>query len=297
MKPLLKVIQSGTYSSLQDRGRVGYRRFGMPTAGAMDKLAFEVGHKILQNEQRGASLEIFYGGTSFEAIASHEYVLTGANMQATVNGKELRPWRIFRLEKGDRLTLLYSQFGAISYLTAKGGFASPTVLGSQSTYENANLGQSLKAGGILFGHEVVWSDRQRGLYTKFVPRYSKLVTVRVIPSHHLTLFEEVAINAFFNTSYILKRGDRMGYFLQGEPLLLKEKTDILSEPTMFGTIQIPPNGQPIVLMADAQTVGGYPTMGKIRDVDLWKVAQLRYGDQLSFVKEDVECEAINRFKQ
>lgn len=284
MKQLLKVIKKGVFSSLQDNGRYRYRRYGMPTAGPMDQLSFELGKKILGNKENSTSLEIFYGGNSFLSLAKHEYVLVGADMLATINGKPIETWKTFILNTGDCLELNVSKKGSIAYLMALGGFSTNSILNSTSTYLKADIATIIKKGTILYGQNDVQDvlEHRVGLYKPFIPRILEPVKVRVVPSYHLQYFIEEDIHQFFKNDYQLTNGDRMGYYLQGPIMRLKVKKDLLSEPTMFGTIQIPPNGQPIVLMADAQTVGGYPTVGKIVEEDLWKVAQLRYGNRISF---------------
>lgn len=284
MKQLLKVVKKGVFSSLQDNGRYRYRRFGIPTAGPMDQLSFELGKKILGNKENSTALEIFYGGVSFLSLAKHEYVLVGADMKATVNGKPIEPWKTFILNVDDLLELNVSTEGSIAYLMALGGFNTNSVLNSTSTYLKANLGTVIKKDTILYGKSDLPDvlKYRTGLYKSFIPNISDCVKVRVTPSYHLSYFIEEDVDHFFQSEYQLTNGDRMGYYLQGPLMRMKVKKELLSEPTMFGTIQIPPNGQPIILMADAQTVGGYPTVGKVVEEDLWKVAQLRYGNRISF---------------
>lgn len=297
MKPLLKVVRKGVYSSLQDNGRFGYRRFGIPTAGPMDPLSFQFGNKITENVGENAALEIFYGGMTFQSVTTHEYVLVGANMNATVNGRGIDPWKTFVLKEGDLLKLKFSSDGAIAYLIPIGGFKGREILNSQSNYLKANIGSPIYEGMILYGENFPLNKYRKGLYSKWIPSFSNEKAVRVVVSHHIHHFIEQDIERFFSSTYQLSTGDRMGYYLQGPRIQTKRKVDLLSEPTMFGTIQVPSNGQPIVLMADAQTVGGYPTIGKIVEEDLWKVAQLRIGECISFRKETFDGKAINdRFK-
>ncbi|MEK9199792.1 biotin-dependent carboxyltransferase family protein [Ureibacillus sp. 179-F W5.1 NHS] len=292
MKPLLKVVRKGVFSSLQDNGRFGYRRFGIPTAGPMDRLSFQLGNKIAENTKGNAALEIFYGGMTFQSVATHEYILVGANMNATVNGSGIEPWKTFVLKEGDLLKLKFSPEGAIAYLIPLGGFKGEEMLNSQSTYLKAGIGCPVMEGIILYGENLPPNKYRKGLYPKWIPSFSDAKEVRVVVSHHIHYFKDQDIERFFSSNYQLSAGDRMGYCLKGLPIHTNRKVDLLSEPTMFGTIQVPPNGQPIVLMADAQTVGGYPTIGKIVEEDLWKVAQLRIGDCISFRKETFDGKAI-----
>ena len=287
MKPLLRVIKKGIFSSIQDKGRFYFRSFGIPTAGPMDKLAYTFGQNILCNETNAAALEIFYGGMSFEGLAKHEYVLAGASMNASINGSRICNWKSFILQEGDILQLKFSNKGAISYLIPVGGFISKKILNSQSASVSAKIGIEINNETVLYGKNVSVLKNRRGLYDAYIPQIEKVPTIRVVPSYQITNFEESCVETFFSSNYQLTSGNRMGYFLDGPKMIQKQQLDILSEPTMFGTIQIPPKGQPIILMADAQTVGGYPTIGKVVDEDLWKVAQLRYGDEVKFIKENL----------
>lgn len=287
MKQLLKVLKKGVFCSLQDNGRFRFRKFGIPTAGPMDKLSFELGKKILGNDNNITALEIFYGGMTFEALSRHEYVLVGADMNAKVNKKEIETWKTFILNEGDSLKIDFSKQGSIAYLIPIGGFKEEAILNSCSTYLKANLGCTIQNGTILYGEDYPLLKNRRGLFYKFIPEFPSHNQIRVVPSYQLDYFEEEDVDRFFTEEYQFTSGDRMGYFYRGPKLNMKCKKDILSEPTMFGTIQIPPEGQPIILMADGQTVGGYPIVGKILDEDLWKVAQQRYGDRISFIRENI----------
>ena len=158
-------------------------------------------------------------------------------------------------------------------------------MGSQSVYPKGNIGSVLIKDEIIYGEEIELPKFNRGLVSTEIPAYFNEVEVNVWPSPHQEMFCDESIDEFFHTAYTLKTGDRMGYFFSGPQLEFKEKRNILSEATQCGTIQVPNNGQPIVLMADAQTVGGYPTIGKVSDDDLWKIAQLRSGGKVRFQRK------------
>ncbi len=288
MKPLFKVLKTGVYSSIQDEGRFGYRAFGIPVAGPMDKKAFLLGHEIIGNEQNKSSIELFHGGLTLEILDNHYMVITGGDLTAVIDNEPFPLWKAMKVSKGQVISFKKPALGSISYITPLGGMVSPKVMGSQSVYPKGQIGSLLNKDDIIYSHEIPLPKCNRSLIPSEIPEYQNEVEVNVWPSPHEGMFCEKSIQAFFETSYTLKAGDRMGYFFSGPQLDFANKNDILSEATQFGTIQVPNNGQPIVLMADAQTVGGYPTIGKVAEADLWKLAQLRNGGKVRFTRVDAK---------
>jgi len=282
MIPLFKVKKPGTYGSIQDRGRAGYQRFGIPVSGPMDLKSYQMGHYILGNTPKAPSLELFLGGQELEVLHDHKVVLTGADLGATLDGEPVPIWKSFRIFSGQILRFTRPVDGSIAYVTPEGGFYSEILLGSASVYPHGLLGTPLKKGMILYANEVHSGKFQAGLCQAERPRFLQQVEVEVWRSPHEHMFTKVATEKFFSSTYTLKTGDRMGYLLDGPQLEFINGSDILSEATQFGTIQVPNSGHPIILMADAQTIGGYATIGKIAQADLWKVAQLRRGGEVRF---------------
>jgi len=284
MIPLFKVKKAGTYGSIQDMGRPGYQRFGVPVSGAMDQKSYQLGHYILGNKANSPSLELFLGAQEFEVLFDHRIVLTGADLEATLDGEPVPIWKSFLVLRGQILRFARPLDGSIAYLTPEGGFYSETVLGSSSVYPKGMLGTPLKKGMILYGNRAHRGKFQTGLCFSERPEFDQQVEVEVWRSPHEHMFTKNAVETFFTSTYTLKTGDRMGYLLEGPQLEFTKGSDILSEATQFGTIQVPNSGQPIILMADAQTIGGYATIGKIAQAHLWKVAQLKRGGEVRFIR-------------
>lgn len=282
MKALFKVIKEGVYASYQDLGRPGYRKFGMPVAGPMDTYAFQMGNKIVSNSPNSLALELFLGGLSLEVLNNHKLVISGADLEATLDGNPVELWKSFLVIKGQILSFKGPSKGSIAYIIPQGGFCADEVMNSSSAYPRADIGYVLKPNMILYGRDTSFTKRRSRLIPSLIPVYENEVTVNVWKSPHLALFETSSIDTFFSSIYTYKSGNRMGYYLDGPELKFVSKGDILSEATQFGTIQITNNGQPVVLMADAHTVGGYATIGKVADDDLWKFSQLRIGGKVSF---------------
>lgn len=284
MIPLFKVKKAGVYSSIQDKGRTGFRRFGVPVSGAMDYYAYNMGNYILANKINTSALETFLGGLELEILSDHRIVITGADLGAMLDSVSAPYWKSFNVYKGQILKLTQPIRGTIAYLIPEGGFHAEELLGSASVYSKGQLGSQLKKDTILYAKREKSRRFHRGLIRQDIPAYAEELTVKVWPSPHLDRFRPDSLQDFFQSTYQMKGGDRMGYLLEGPALSFINGSDILSEATQFGTIQVPNNGQPIILMADAQTIGGYSTIGKIVKEDLWKVAQLRRGGKMKFEK-------------
>ncbi len=282
MIPLFKVKKAGVYGSIQDRGRGGYQRFGVPVSGPMDLKSYQLGQYILGNKQNSPSLELFLGGQELEVLSDHRIVLTGADLGAELDGIPIPVWKSIRIYRGQVLRFTKANAGNIVYVSPEGGFHSELLLGSTSVYPKGMLGSPLVKGMILYTNQTYIGKFQTGLCRKEIPDFSNRVEVEVWSSPHEHLFTKDAIETFFESTYTIKTGDRMGYLLEGPTLDFMNGSDILSEATQFGTIQVPSSGKPIILMADAQTIGGYATIGKIAQADLWKVAQLRKGGEIGF---------------
>jgi len=285
VKPLFKVFKAGVYASVQDEGRFEFRAFGVPVAGPMDKKAFLLGQEIIGNVQNKSSIELFLGGLTLKVLSDHYVVITGADLTALLDNEPFPLWKAMKVSKGQVISFKKPVQGSIAYIIPLGGIVSPVIMGSQSVYPKGNIGSVLIKDEIIYGKEINLPKFNRGLVSTEIPAYFNEVEVNVWPSPHQEMFCVDSIEEFFRASYTLKTGDRMGYFFSGPQLAFKDKRNILSEATQFGTIQVPNNGQPIVLMADAQTVGGYPTIGKVAEDDLWKIAQLRSGGKVRFQRK------------
>jgi len=274
------IKKQGVYGSLQDQGRFGYRAFGIPLSGPMDKVSFQIAHQILNNTQNQTSFEMFIGGFEFQALKEATYVLTGATCHCLLNGSPIEMWKTFQLVAGDILSIKSVKDGSIVYLTPQGGFQTESILGSKSCLPIA--GNALNVGSMLYGQPIEPLLYTRGLYAPYRPLFQTALTVRIFKGPHFELFTDDSKHQFLTSPYQFTGGNRMGYYLKGSILHMENRKDILSEATQYGTIQVPQNGEPIVLMADAQTVGGYPIIATIHEDDLHKVAQLRMFNTIKF---------------
>lgn len=303
----IKVLHPGPLTTVQDLGRTGFQKFGVIVSGAVDAFALRVANLLTGNDETEAGLEMTLSGAKLLFEEEALIAICGGAFQPLIQGMPVGMWKPIFVEKGAELSFALPQSGTAGarvYLAVAGGFDLPETMGSKSTYLRAEIGgfqgRALKKGDQLplakkralppfqkknrYFSEASWS-----VSPSLIPKYTVHPSVRVIPGKAFSSFTEASIGAFFNQSYkVTPQSDRMGYRLEGTPLVLKEKRDMLSEPTTFGTIQVPSNGQPVVLLADRQTTGGYPCIGYVISADLPLVAQTKPGDKLTFCPTTVE---------
>ncbi|HEX2912596.1 MAG TPA: biotin-dependent carboxyltransferase family protein [Chloroflexia bacterium] len=299
----VEVLEPGLSSTLQDLGRSGGRRYGVPPGGALDRFAHSSANLLVQNPPEAATLELTLLGPRLYFQTAALIAITGANLGARLNDRPVPGWMSVFVRAGQVLSFSrhpeeHEKWGGRAYLAVHGGFEAPLVMGSRSTYLKAHVGgyqgqgRALEAGDLLESGPITLRHLPEGAGRTpgaALPAYSNQATVRVVPGPHQENFTTEACQTFFNSVYILTPdSDRMGFRFEGPPLRHCEPrlAEIPACGTVFGTIQVPANGQPIVLMADHQVTGGYPVIGVILHEDLPLVAQLLPGNRLKFVRVD-----------
>lgn len=281
-----RVHNGGILCSIQDAGRKGLNDIGLSQSGAMDERSFGYANLLVGNAFNTPTIEIALGGASFVALGSMCIAICGADMSPTCNGHPLALWATHQLRKGDTLSFGYASKGQFCYLAIAGGFKTPFLYGSFSTSLKEGLGgiegRKLKKDDVLLSVEARCPISRRVLEKEFIPSFPDEVTLRVVKGYQESLFDAKAHEVFFTTPYTYKgEGDRMGYRLSGEKISSRV-TGILSEPICFGAIQIPAHGEPIVLLKERQTIGGYPKIGSVITVDCFKLAQVQAGAKVRF---------------
>jgi KipI family sensor histidine kinase inhibitor len=280
----MRVLRAGMLTTVQDLGRFGQRAAGVPLSGAMDSMALRVANFLVGNPAGTAALEFTLVGPEVEFLSDAVVALGGAEFHG------LPRWQPVRVPAGTRLDFGAARSGARGYLAVAGGFAANTVFGSGSTYLRAGFGgfagRALRAGDMLRGPRVARQVRDHWrIDERILPRYSSSPTVRVVRG---TQGEEMGTALFSGKFQVTPQSDRMGLRLSGSKLVRTSAAELLSTAVTPGTIQVPPDGQPIILMADAQTIGGYPQAAHVITVDLPLVAQLRPGDSVEFCEVSLE---------
>ncbi|UOF92832.1 biotin-dependent carboxyltransferase family protein [Fodinisporobacter ferrooxydans] len=307
----MRVLKPGLLSTVQDLGRSGYQKFGVISSGAMDPFALRVSNILIGNDEYEAALELTIVGPVLYFESDMLISICGGDLSASIDGEPVPMWRAVFVRKGSTLTFGAPRQGCRAYLAVAGGFDIPLEMGSRSTYLRAAIGgwkgRALQAGdriGIRPMSAVANKILQKisGMddgnafcaATHFVardllPSYAQHPIIRVIRGREFEQFEEAGKEVFFQAGFtLLPQSDRMGYRLKGPLLQLAEPLEMISEAVIFGTVQVPPDGNPIVLMADRQTTGGYPKIAQVISVDLPILGQVNLGATIRFSEVTLE---------
>ncbi len=275
-------------TTVQDLGRNGFRAFGINPNGAMDCVALRLINILLGNNENEASLEIHFPAPKILFETEAIIALGGANFGAKVNDKNVENWQIIEIKKGQTLSFSHKNKGNRLYLSVQGGFEIKDWLNSKSTNLKAKYGgfegrQLDKEDRLKFKIQNSKFKKSLKLSPYFVPNYSNFPKIRIIQGAEFGLLTPLSSeNLLKHTFQITQNSDRMGFRLHGEPLYLLHDKELVSSAVTFGTIQLLPNGQLIILMADHQTTGGYPRIGNVIAQDLPLLAQLGANDKVSF---------------
>ena len=279
------VIQPGMLSLLQDGGRYGQHRIGLTNGGPLDRMAMAWANRLVHNRPELTAIEASFGGLELESRVNTLIAVTGGDQTLLINNQEKPTWRSHRVEAGDRISLGFARHFCRSYLAVHGGFQIEPQFGSSATVIREGIGglsgSKLDSGDVL---PAAGTPEQQCLQmpADMATQYSTDITVRVIPGYQQHRFSRLQQRRFFSAEYsVSDRADRMGYRLEG-PAIECEIEGILSEGICMGAIQVPADGQPIVLLQDRQTIGGYPKIGSALSMDTAKLAQLMPGSTVRF---------------
>ena len=280
-----RIVQAGMWTTVQDLGRVGQRAAGVPVSGALDTMAARIANLLVGNAENAAVLELTLLGPEIEFLTAGWIALTGAIFAGCES------WRPVPVRAGQRIKFGAATKGCRGYLAFAGGIEVAPVLGSLSTYTRAGLGgwrgRALQIGDVLPIGEAVRTVAARWcLDPRILPDYGAAPTVQVVLGAHAGEFGDTWLQTQFS---VTPQSDRMGMRLAGAPLKRTQGGDLLSSAVAPGTVQVPPDGQPIVLLADAQTIGGYPQLAHVISVDMPLLAQVRPGDAVGFQVVSMEA--------
>ena len=288
------VVSPGPFTTIQDAGRIGYHDIGLTEGGPMDYRSFAIANRLVGNDESASALEITFGGLTLKAKKPATIAITGAFVPLMINGKPKSIWRTQKVAAGDEVKLGFTGLGVRSYLAVAGGLNSTQWFNSSATVMRESLGSPLKRGDEL----ATGSAAQVTNKLKFTdqPNLRKQATLRFVAGYQWSAVSEEQQQRFLNCEYqISARNDRMGYQLEGDTIDSGIEK-IYSEGISKGTIQLPGNGQPIVLMNDRQTIGGYPKLGSVISPDLDKLAQLAAGSSIRFAPISPE-QAIEEYRK
>ena len=300
----IRVLRPGLLTTVQDTGRAGLQSCGIGPGGAMDSLALRLANILAGNASDAAGLELTLTGPVLQFDTDALIAITGAALSPTISGETIPAGRAVLVRAGNDLAFGACTSGCRGYLAVAGGFDVPVILGSRATNLGAHFG-GVHGRALCTGDELPvgapsddaerlvrrlaaasrpWVADHAGFSRELVSRHGPDGFVRLLPGAQSDHLSVPSGRALFESSFrVSTKSDRMGYRLEGPPLTLAPVVEMTSEAVTWGTMQLPPDGQPIILLADRQTTGGYPVIGHVATVDLPILAQRKPGDAIRFV--------------
>ncbi|WP_457551494.1 5-oxoprolinase subunit C family protein [Desulfobacula sp.] len=292
MTDAIKILTPGWLTTVQDQGRLDFLHMGVPISGYLDTFSAAMANLLVGNPVNTGLLEITVMGPVFTVLKEMDMAVAGAIMDIQINGSFFPQWETIHLNPGDKVVLGQAQKGCRAYLAFGGGVDVPRIMGSVSTYFAGKIGgfcgRALKKDDVLGIRHKAVLDKPRCLPHEYRSDFTALKIIRAIPGPQVDFFPS---NSLFGSSYeVTEKADRMGYRLSGPavPFQKGRPKSIISEPVLPGSIQIPPDQQPIILLNE-QTVGGYAKIATIISADLPVVAQAMPGDAIMFEKVDLSA--------
>lgn len=289
---IFKVLRPGLFTTIQDMGRYGYLKYGVPMSGAMDTFSLVAANLLVGNNPDDACLEITLIGPELQVLVETQIAVTGGEISPKINGQDVPMWQTLEAHEGDIISFGKMKSGCRAYLSMRGGINTPIILGSRSTYVRGGFGgiegRQLKAGDVIEGFGSPLIDHKYSLPETLIPKFTSPFTVHVILGPQKNMFTKEGINTFLSSQYkVTTEADRMGYRLEGPKIKHKKKGEIISDALLPGAVQVPKDGQPIIVMRDAQTTGGYPKIAAVLTPDVSMLGQAKPGDIVAFSEVSV----------
>ncbi len=289
---VFEVIHPGALSTVQDLGRYGYQRYGVPVGGAMDKFSLRVANLLVGNKENEAALEVTVLGPKLRALGRLRVAFTGADLSPKINGQPCSMWCSLGIEEGDLISFGAPRSGCRAYLGISGGISVPLIMGSYATHLRlglGGLGRALAKGDVIRvkeeGKKLNEPMASYQLSQKDIPIYTREWIIGAILGPQQEYFTPRGVKNFLKGDYaITPESDRMGYRLKGPKVEHRLGADVITDATPPGSVQVPGDGMPIILMADGQATGGYAKIAVVITPDLDKLAQARPGEKIRFEK-------------
>ncbi|XPV67420.1 MAG: biotin-dependent carboxyltransferase family protein [Halarcobacter sp.] len=287
----LEVLNNPIFTTLQDSGRYSYTHLGVTPSGVMDESAYLYANKMLLNPPQTNILEISFSNLILKVNGNTNIAITGAICEFFINDIKKKCWHTYSVKSGDILKIGKILEGSRVYLGVSGGFDIDKEFGSNSTTIKEKLGglygEKLKKGDIL-PFKTTLDNHSKRLKEEYIPKYSDELTLRVILSYQEQNFSKEQKKKFFSSTYTITNDfNRMACKLSGEAIKC-DINGIVSEGIAFGAIQIPSDGQPIILLKERQTIGGYPKIGSVLSIDCFKLAQMKVASKVRFEPISIE---------
>lgn len=310
----ITILKPGIMSSVQDLGRWGFQQFGVPVGGAMDKMAASLANIICGNDENEAVIEMTLHGTSILFNENTYCAFTGGGCKVLVDAVELPFNRLLFIPAFSVITTQPVATGCRTYFAVAGGFKIAKNMGSASTYVPSGIG-GMQGRNLLTGDILPFKNREQEFKRGSLKSLGNNIhasqwqvpdllvhdaepdIIQVVQGPEFELFQSASQQKLFDNIFtISSQSNRMGYRLEGEKLLMQEEHEMVSTPVASGIIQVTHDGTPIILMADAQTTGGYPRIGRVCSVAISKLAQKRPGEKIRFLKISEE-ESLHQYHQ
>ena len=296
----IKIADPGMKAYVEDLGRYGYQRYGVSVSGSVDEFASRVANFLVGNPPEAAAIEITLKGISLEFTGETVFAITGSPCAYALNGSPVPLWRSCRAKTGDILTGEFMTEGLRNYFAVAGGIDVPLIMGSRSTNLRGKFGgfggRELKTGDVLQTGAPASLPPPRALKAEHIPRYAAEISLRVIPGPQDDAVTEAGMKTFLNSQYKVSfDSDRMGIRLAGEKIEHTGAADIISDGIAFGSVQAPGDGQPIIMLAERQTTGGYCKIATVISADRSLLAQARPRSLVRF-REVSQEEALTALK-
>jgi antagonist of KipI len=298
-----EIIKPGLLTTIQDTGRYGFRKQGIIVSGAMDSFALRIGNLLVGNPEEEAALELTFTGPEIRFTQPHLIAVTGTLGTPYINKKPISLWKPVHVAKDSVLTFHSPRTGCRAYLTIAGGLVVPKVMGSYATYLRAKMGGwfgrplqakdiipcknpvgiSQKLTDVLKTDDQAYRQAKWGLASRYYPTTEQEPLIRVIKGPEYEYLSQQSKADLWNSSFhVSVQSDRMGFRLEGSKLSLNNPVELISSAVTFGSIQLPPDGNPIILMADHQTTGGYPRIAQVVSADLSVLAHVSPQQSIRF---------------
>lgn len=290
---MLEVLDISGLVTFQDSGRRGWQSYGVPVSGPMDWFAYRAANSLLKNSPDAVAIEIGLGEAVFQAKRNCVLAVTGAGFEVENYVWTFPLWTSFYVRAGWRVCVKKTSRGNWAYLAIAGGFETDSILGSKSTYLRGGLGSVIRAGDVLqSGKPAVELPKlaARDFPVEKYVKYDQSPVIEVIAGPQTDRFTKEGLQTFYNSEFTLSKSfDRMGYRLEGNSISHIGSADLISEGMTMGSVQVPANGQPIVMMADSPTTGGYPKIANVIRADLPLLTQCEAGvSKIRFRETTVE---------
>lgn len=306
----INVLNQGLLTTIQDNGRYGYQKYGIIAGGAMDTYAMKIANILVGNDENEGVLEITMIGPTLKLDKGSLIALTGARMSPQINGKKVPMGRPIYIKEECILKFGQCVSGCRTYLSIAGGFDVKSVMESKSTYLRGAFGG--KDGRALVKDDILSCGEKSEVSLKIIDKLKnnsskksfncgrwyiknfmlhkeEYVTIRVFKDRQTDYLKDESKENFYNGIFSVDvKSDRMGYRLNGPKIELKEKLEMISGEVSFGTIQLPPDGNPIILLADRATAGGYPKIAHVVSYDIQKIVQMKPGEKIKFKEISIE---------